>query len=504
MSRGVRLVSAAHLVGAALALLSAASPALASGPLGANGTPIHTSAYGVDLTATPVLAGTRVTGLAGAYVAIAEGTDGDIQNPVAPAVRVPYSVDHFDYDLGLGLTVPATLTSTDFFNTGRGRTELGNPKQQGFVFITPTINVQWGGFGLGATLELANYSILRGATASSANAVNDELSALFIAGDIQAAHTFLDRKLVLGAGVRIVGLNVTNPGASSGDRDLFTTSGAGLELGALWMPTEKPYRLGAAFRSAISTQPDASSHVAANTTGDRVVGDPNDAVNAFWLPNRIEQPWELDVGLAVQMGPRPLNPKWLDPNDENAPVEREIEERERRRAAVRAGTNPTSRDDAVRRTELDAEGEADDRLRDETRRATRKWLKERANGLPRGYVLVSMSLLITGPVNEAVGVESFLQRVVNRSGQIVDYSPRLGIETEPVPHWLKVRAGTYGEPSRFQTAANRLHGTFGFDAKLFSWPVFGLYDENTEWRIGASLDAATRYLGWGVSIGNWH
>ena len=86
------------------------------------------------------------------------------------------------------------------------------------------------------------------------------------------------------------------------------------------------------------------------------------------------------------------------------------------------------------------------------------------------------------------------------------FSPRLGIESEVVPEWLKLRGGTYVEPTRFshEDARARLHGTLGFDLKVFPWTVFGLFHEGTEWRVGGSLDAAVRYLGWGVSIGVWH
>ena len=105
---------------------------------------------------------------------------------------------------------------------------------------------------------------------------------------------------------------------------------------------------------------------------------------------------------------------------------------------------------------------------------------------------------------DAVGIESFLQRVVARSGERVSLSPRLGIETEFVPNWVRVRMGTYGEPTRFVTSSNRLHGTFGFDVKLFPWSVFGLFEDGTEWRLSAAVDAAPRYLGWGAGIGVWH
>ena len=188
--------------------------AAAAGPLGREGDPIETSTYGVDLTQTPVVAGARVTGLAGAYVAIAEGVDGNIQTPVAPAVRAPYSVDHFDYDLGLGFLVPATLTSTDFFNTGHGNTKLSNSEQQGFVFVTPAVNLAWGGFALGATLEFQTYGLRRGAS-TQPGARADKFDADFSIAHLQAAQVF-GRDFVLGVGLRLVNLDVRNPAAPPG------------------------------------------------------------------------------------------------------------------------------------------------------------------------------------------------------------------------------------------------------------------------------------------------
>src|SRR5688572_27735787 len=111
---GLRIVSV--LAGAGVGL-GASSTAHAAGPLGSNGAPITTSAYSIDLYQGAVSAGNRVMGLGGAYVALAEDVDGDLQNPAAPAVRPFFSIDHFDYWLGLGLTFPASLSKIDFFNS---------------------------------------------------------------------------------------------------------------------------------------------------------------------------------------------------------------------------------------------------------------------------------------------------------------------------------------------------------------------------------------------------
>lgn len=492
----------------ALALPLLPARATAGGPLGGDGAPIRTSRYGVDLTQTPVVAGARVTGLAGAYVAIAEGIDGDVQNPVTPAVRPPYSVDHFDYDLGLGALLPATLTSTDFFNTGHARTKLSDAQQQGFVFVTPSANLTWGDFGVGATLEFQTYSLLRGA-ATAANARADEFDAEFLISHFQAAQVFAHGDIVLGAGLRIVSLDVRNPAAPAGQTDLFTSTGAGAELGALYKPVDLPFRIGASFRSAVSTQPNAQSLLTPNAQGDRLIGDPADPVNVFYIPDRVVQPWDLNVGLALQIGPRPLNPRWIDPEirddrAELAIMRRKAERAYRRREDARRTPPPS----AATRDALDAEADTETALDElhveRIKRETREELKAAYARLERSYVLISMSLIVTGQTADSVGVESFLQRVVARSGERLSLSPRLGIETEFVPKWVKARIGTYGEPTRFVTSTNRLHGTFGFDVKLLPWTVFGLFDEGTEWRLSGAVDGAPRYLGWAASIGVWH
>jgi len=103
-------------------------------------------------------------------------------------------------------------------------------------------------------------------------------------------------------------------------------------------------------------------------------------------------------------------------------------------------------------------------------------------------------------------VASFIDRRVQRSGRRASYSPRLGIETEPIAHWLRVRAGSYLEPSRFDDNphGSRLHGTFGFDQRVLSWDLFGLFPEGSTFRASGSLDVARDYFGWGIALGLWH
>src|SRR6187401_2521168 len=133
-----------------------AKSARAGGPLGENGEPIQTSRYSIDFFEGPVYSGSRVVGLGGAYVAVAEDVDADLHNPAAPAVRPFYSTDNFDYWLGFAVSFPGDIEHMDFFNSGSATAVSGTQDQ--FVFATPALNLQWGTFGIGATFSLQNYA----------------------------------------------------------------------------------------------------------------------------------------------------------------------------------------------------------------------------------------------------------------------------------------------------------------------------------------------------------
>ena len=132
---------------------------------------------------------------------------------------------------------------------------------------------------------------------------------------------------------------------------------------------------------------------------------------------------------------------------------------------------------------------------------------------PRERITVLIELLVSGKSPDAIGLETYFSaqaalirptRTVDfrRSGESISYSPRLGLEGEPVPNWLQTRFGTYIEPSRFGGQA-RQHFTFGFDLKLAPWSGFGLFGDQI-WCIGGVADLAPRYLSFGATIGAWH
>ena len=451
----------------------------AAGPLGPPGAPIRTSDYAVDLFQGPVLASSRVTGLGGAFTAIAEGAEGIPFNPAAASLRMPYSTTRDDWDVTGGLTLPSSVRDTDFDNDGRRGFAFRE-----FVFLTGGGLVQHGRLGLGAVVSTQLYELGRpdgeafvgeGETREEVRATRVRLFKV----DAVGAYALLGEQLHVGAGVRAalfyhVGDAVSWPAsqaarppgdAAAQERLLFNTNGIGLQGGVLWAPRALPLRVGAALRSPVLGTVDPG-RARVDDAGDRVVG-------GFYLPARVSLPWELEWGVAVQLGRRPLNLPWTDK-------------------------------DALVGPEVEAERRVVAGKREPAYRAARRILKARYRALPRQKVLLTTSALVSGAVADAVGVESMLRGVVDRSGERVTLTLRGGVEAEVIPNRLQLRGGSYMEPSRFRGGSPRLHGTAGFEVRLLEWSVFGLFDEGTSFRLTAAGDVARDYFGWSVGLGFWH
>jgi hypothetical protein len=493
---------------AALGIASPTLPCFAqnSGSLGATGAPIQTSDYSVDLFQGPLLSGARVTGLGGAFVAVADNLDGDTQNPATSAVRPTYSFDHFDYWLGLSAQGAGFFRQNDFFNNGQLTTEDGTPVNgdtSNLFFLTPSMNLQFGRLGIGLVMEAQSYQLN----------VNDATSpyalSQYLVSHAQLAYSFLRGELVMGAGMRFLYQRtiVRSDEFVSLDYEKLTSGfGAGLEVGAIWRPNYEQYRVGVSFRSPIQTN--------VNPTNASVEVDGNyvlqDGSQTFYLPRSAQLPGDLTLGFAYQFG-KPFNPRWRS-IDERLYV-RHTRMRRESEARVRAWNAEIqslagdrlagARIRALERAIADEEGHLEDTLeREETQ--LRLSLRARHRGTHRGYLLVSSSITMTTATPNAVGVESFLSQVVQRSGEHVVFTPRLGLETEPWQRHLKVRAGTYLEPTRFAESTPRVHLTGGFDIRTVRWDVFGLWPEDYVWQLTAAVDVARDFSVIGLSIGGWY
>jgi hypothetical protein len=310
---------------------------------------------------------------------------------------------------------------------------------------------------------------------------------------------------MIGTGVRIATLGI-DPEESV----LFTLAGVAIETGFLLRPAFRPYRLGATFRFPVEAELIGE--------GEPVRVNGVDTAGGLVLPNRVVLPWELEVGTAFQIGSRPLNPAWIDPRDQEAPVSRSIEARaEARRAAQRAELEAI--EDPAVRAERSAAIEADERLAAEederafqrARRALKRQRRQRYWGWPRERVLLTGEVLVTGAVRRGVSLEAFLGQnqevyagkgsAIGTSGQNVNFSPRFGIEAEPILNLVQTRLGSYYEPSRFGKVG-RQHFTFGADLRLGPSTWWGLSPEMI-YKLQVSVDLAPRYESVSFGFGTW-
>ncbi len=468
-----------------LALLSLSGPARAEEP-----PPIRTNDFTVDVFQGPLLAPLRVTGLGGAFAGYAEGVDAIASNAAAPAVREPYSVSFVDYDLSFSFYLPSAFNGTDFDNDG-----VVGFRYDNFTFLTLGASLQAGRFGMGVLADIETYDL-------SPHAQDKDPHIFATLGKVHAVAgwSFLDGQLSLGGGVRAVVLSFDAilP-ATDTTEDVLAMTGVAPEIGVLYRPNWQPFRIGATYRMAVEGK--LSDAVRPTADGIMRAGD-------LVVPHRVRLPWEVQVGFALQVGPRPLNPRWIEPHSHKKSVRERIEEERAIREEAYEAELSLIEDEverALRAAEF-ADVEARLRAREEERLSDSSLRGERRArywNWPRERITVLGEILVTGPSENAVSLESFFSQVQKESGGRMTFTPRLGIESEPVPDYLQTRLGTYIEPSRHAGRAARQHFTFGADLRLGHFGLFGLAPHQV-WRVSGVIDLAPRYRNLGLSIGAWH
>ena len=469
--------------------------------------PICRNDYAIDLYQGPVLAPLMVTGLGGAYAAIADGVEGLGQNAAASAVRPAYSYGWFDYDVALSASFPGAFGRTDFDN--RGEAGLNSVT----FFYTLGAILQFGPLGVGISGDFQRFA-LPSDTATGVPGTVVQIGRLHAS----AAYSFLGDQVVVGGGLRGVRATVdTLP--PDGDvnalvilksETVLSMLGVSPELGVLIRPDYTPWRLGATYRRPV----DASGEPGPTATRDL---DGVFRAGGLALPSRVHWPWELEIGVALSAGPRPLNPKWINPHEQEAALRDEIEAARRTRRAAQdlelerivdlAARREREKDLALEEKYIRAE---EDRRIDRMSGQLLAERRARFKNWPRARIQIVAEALITGPTDGGVSLQSFLRREDVPSGARTTVQPRLGLEGEPVPGTFVARVGTYVEPSRYTIppqpgvlAGARQHFTFGGDVRLFQWDVFALIIP-TEWRLTVAADLAPRYQNLGLGIGTWH
>jgi hypothetical protein len=253
--------SAARWAALALSLLPAAARAQATLPP-------------VDTAAGPTVAGGRVLGLGGAFVAVAEGVAGASVNPAAAAQRPPRLDRGWDVDGILTWYVPARgeLSRTDVDNdgaadgayTGASDALLGGQLQLG---------------RLGLAVVAQGWGLSRDGPAGERREIGTTTVQL------TGAWAGFRDALLVGGGLTAAGGHVAfTPGG--GARQAIHYGASTLHLGALWRPRARPWRAGLAFRTAASPGPDGA-----------LAGAP------IATPRSFVVPWVVSAGAAVWIGP---------------------------------------------------------------------------------------------------------------------------------------------------------------------------------------------------------
>lgn len=483
-------------------LCSLASPASASDPLGADGAPLDTSSYTLDLYEGPVLSSTRVIALGGAYPALAEGVEGFKINPAAVAVRLPWNVRWFAGELHLSLAFPTNLGDFDFDNNGDD-----SYTNSGAYFVSLGGGFRFGDFGIGLRTDIQQYHV-------ESRSRPDRKLYIGLTEWIGAlAYSFLDGQLITGLGAGVHSLTFEQPAGGYLQRSMVRVTGTSLQMGVLYAPATLPIRAGASFRfapppsAAVDDDPLCEPPNCVQQGGDYLV-------DGYYVPRTFTLPPELQFGLALQIL-RPLNVLWVNPSDEYALADRvkdDIAIERRARASVadaraelarQRGEDPEPIYRQLDRDQARAERDEDRRI-EQARELDRQRRLEPYRRMPREKLLLSIGARITGPTIDGVGLDSFLEQRVERSGESVTVQPSVGIEGEPIHDYLVVMAGTYLEPSRFEHGDPRLHGTGGAFVHIpLEWDAFGLFDADTSFMVGGAIDAAPRYFGWTITGGIW-
>ncbi|MGD8606453.1 MAG: hypothetical protein PVH21_04125 [Myxococcales bacterium] len=471
--------------------------------LGPDGSAITSSDYTIDLTRGVVISTSRVVGLSGAATALAQGVEGGLQNPAAVAYRGPQWPDWYDYWLALGVTYP--FSSGDFYNSGNAVGNAGALGDDTTLFVIPGVYWQMWHFGIGLSID-SQFLKLPGVR-NPATMQEDTLRLRFTTFHVQAGYGLFDGQLMVGGGLRILRQRTYFSDTIFSKGDISDALGLGAEIGVMLRPHHKRWSLGAALFPKMATNVRVQENVTSTPQGDLRVGD-------YYLPRTTTLPTTGSMGFSYQFGPRPTNPPWIDAEalaaDELETLARRQQalDRAEKRAidAVRGqgGSDVKDRIRAIKegyrqkRAEIKRTRKDLKKLAWETLRKRYRW------DWPRRYYLLTADLWFAGRVIHGVGVESFLFQTVQRSGEKITISPRLGFESEVWPKRMKIRAGTYLEPTRFEASTLRVHGTLGFDLSLFKWNVFGLWPDDYRWQLTTALDIARSYGSFSVGIGGWY
>lgn len=445
--------------------------------------PLRSNRFALDFHRGPVQGPGRAVGLAGAYTALAEGVDGAGFNPAAFGRRPDRDLAWFAPEFVLGVSFPRN----NWDNSGTGGRDFVD-----FAIVDFGLGFNFGPLGVGYLAQVQGYNIAPQDVSERTVSVNLAIHRVGVGYMIDGGA------LTLGAGVRIGAMGI------GWDAPIFGTFvdsevsyvGASPEFGFTWAPRRWNLRVGAAYRAEVV----ARSSVF-DGGDDRVQRRPSGCEpmmsGCFVIPRSVNLPWEVDLGLAWRFSAAPFNAPWRDPVAERHALRDRIA-RDRARRMRERETDDTDAWEIAERARRQREDQELETFGWRYRAERLAALRDR----PHRYLLVAAGLSVYGPTPRGQGIEGFIDQVEQPSGRSVVLSPRVALESEVIENRLRVRVGSYIEPSRFEAIGSRVHGTVGFDLRLFRWNAFKLVDP-LDFKISGTFDVSYNYVDWGFSIGFW-
>ncbi|MCB9549453.1 MAG: hypothetical protein H6706_26930 [Myxococcales bacterium] len=233
----------------------------------------------VDFYQGPIVSSSRVIGLGGAYVGIAEGADGHLVNPAAFAVRYPYTADDwYDWDFAFS-----------WLNLAGGEIDLDQSGRTGDFekaqLLQAGVNFKLGRHGFGFHLLSQSFDLAREVDGADTAVTYGQTQ-----GGLGYAYAFQDGQLIVGG---ILGGGTAEVRFTESNETIASITGGGSQVGVLYAPFDASWRLGSSLRSEIIGK-EAEGRA-------EVVGS--------LVPTEVVVPSELSIGGSYRWGERPYNPR---------------------------------------------------------------------------------------------------------------------------------------------------------------------------------------------------
>ena len=195
----------------------------------------------------------------------------------------------------------------------------GYDKVNNFLYANLGAQVQLGDLGATLSGEFLRYIVHSASSSANLTLTSGRYHAL-------VAYGLANDQFVIGAGLRAASLQLSqsNSLVPTKPPSILTMTGAAPEVGLLVKPNDLPFRVGATVRAPVNGSTFGTSSGTVDAQGTTRAG-------SLALPTQITLPWELEAGFAVQVGPRPLNPSWINPHEQESRVRNNIADERARR-----------------------------------------------------------------------------------------------------------------------------------------------------------------------------